>query len=53
MSHQEIEEYKAVCDTLISMMREALDELDEYCDFFRGLKEIILKSQENPLEEGK
>ena len=43
---QELEEYKAVCDVLITMLREALDELDDHCNFLRNLKEVILNSQD-------
>lgn len=51
MSRNELEEYKAVADMLISMMREALDELDGYCVFFRNLKEAIEKDNEESILE--
>jgi len=51
LSRSELEEYKAVCDMLISMMRETLDELDGYCNFFKNLKEAIEKDNEESFLE--
>lgn len=47
-------------DMLIIMHKESLDELDELCnkllelkEFFEGLKDAILKTPENSLEDYK
>jgi len=43
-----LKEQQDVCDMLINLNRETLDELDGLCNFFSNLKEII----ENDLDDG-
>jgi len=46
-----LKEQQNVCDMLINLNRETLDEIDGYCDFFKILKEAIENDNVDDLKE--